>query len=104
MKGKKEGLQGMDHECGTRYLHPISIYRIKGMRQENGKYYKHLTGKIVTKRESEFSKVINYIKCRVAYIALRSTLLFLRGSRTVGKEKLVTVTENIDLGHDELLL
>ena len=30
MKGKKEVIQRKDSECGTRYLHPISVYRIKG--------------------------------------------------------------------------
>lgn len=29
MKGKKEGLQQEDHECRTRYLHTISIYRTR---------------------------------------------------------------------------
>ena len=60
---------------------------------ENETYHKHLADKIATKCENEYSKV-----------ALRSALLCLKGSRTMRKEKLVTIAEHIDLGHDELLL
>ena len=41
---------------------------------------------------------------KVAFIVLRSMLFCLRGSRTVRKEKIMTVAEDIDLSHDELLL
>ena len=74
------------------------------MGQENEKYHKHLADKIVTKNEDEYSKVANYITCKVAFIVLCSALLCLRGIRTVRKEKIVTAAEDIDLGHDELLL
>ena len=67
-------------------------------------YHKHLADKIATKSEDDYSKVVNFIRCKVACIVLRSALLCLRGSRTIRKEKIVTVAEDIDLGHDELLL
>ena len=60
--------------------------------------------KIASKSEDGSSKVVNYITCKVAFIVLRSTLLCLRGSRTIRKEKLVAVAEDIDLGHDKLLI
>ena len=53
------------------------------MEQENEKYHKHLANKIVTKGENEYSKVANYMRYKVAFIVLRSTLLCLRGSRAV---------------------
>ena len=55
--------------------------------------------KIASKSEDDYSKVVNYITCKVAFIVLRSTLLCLRGSRTIRKEKIVAVAEDIDLGH-----
>ena len=67
------------------------------------KYHKHLVDKISTKSEDECSKVAIYRKCKVAFVS-RSALLCVRRSKTVRKEKIVTVAEDIDLGHDELLL
>ena len=104
MKGKKEGLQRKNHECGTRYLHPLVFTVFGGMGQKNEKYHKHLADKIATKSEDEYIKVENYIRCKVAFIVLRSALLCLRGRRTVRKEKIVTIAEDFDLGHGELLL
>ena len=73
------------------------------MGQENEKYHKNLVDKISTKSKDE--SVMLQITCyKVAFILLRSALLWLRGSRTVRKEKIVTVAEEIDLGHNELLL
>ena len=37
-------------------------------------------------------------------VVLRSAVLCLRGRRTVRKEKIVTIAEDFDLGHGELLL
>ena len=60
--------------------------------------------KFACKSEADYSKVVNYITCKVAFIVLRSALLCLRGSRTIWKEKIVAVAEDIDLGHDEILI
>ena len=92
----------MNVEQGT--FTPLVFTVFGGRGQENEKYHKHLADKIATKSEDEYSKVANYIRCKVAFIVLRSALLCSRGSRTVRKEKIVTVAEDIDLGHDELLL
>ena len=60
--------------------------------------------KFASKSEDDYSTVVNYITCKVAFSVLRLTLLRLRGSRTIWKEKIVAVAEDIDLGHDELLI
>ena len=83
---------------------PLVFTVLGGMGQENEKYHKHLADKIATKSEDDYSKFVNYIRCKLAFIVLRSALLCLRGSRTIRKEKTVAVAEDIDLGHDELLL
>ena len=62
----------MNVEQGTKT--PLVFTIFGAMDQENEKYHKHLADKIATK---------NCIRCRVAFIVLRSALLFLRGSRTV---------------------
>ena len=92
----------MNVEQGT--FTPLVVTALGGMGPENEKYKKHIADKIATKSEDEYSKVANYIRCKVAFIVLRSVLLCLRGSRTVRKEKMVIVAEDIDTCHDELLL
>ena len=92
----------MNVEHGT--FTPLVSTVLRSMDQENEKYHKHLADKIATKSEDDYSKVVNYIRYKVAFIVLRSALLCLRGSRTIRKEKIVAVAEDIDLGHDELLL
>ena len=57
-----------------------------GMDQKNEKYHRHLADKIATKSEDEYSKVANYIRCKVAFIVLCSALPCLRGKRTVRKK------------------
>ena len=49
-------------------------------------------------------KLISYIRCTVTFTVLRSVLLYLRVSRTIVKEKVTSVVDNTDLGHDELLI
>ena len=80
-KRKKEGLQRKNHECGTRYLYPNTVYRIRSIGQENEKYHKHLAHKIAAKSEDGYSKVAYYIRCKVTFIVLCSVLLCLRGSK-----------------------
>ena len=92
----------MNVEHGT--FTPLVFTVLGGMGQENEKYHKHLADKIATESEDDYSKVVNYIRCKVAFIVLRSALLCLRGSRTIRKERIVAVAEDIDLGYDELLL
>ena len=92
----------MNVEQGT--FTPLVFTVLGSMGQENEKYHKHLADKIATKSEDDYGKVINYIRCKIAFIVLRSALLCIRGSRTMRKEKVVTVADDIDLGLDELLL
>ena len=74
---------------------PLVFTVLGGMGQENEKYHKHIADKIATKSEDDYSKVVDYIRCKVAFIVLRSALLCLRGSRTIRKEKIVAVAEDI---------
>ena len=92
----------MNVENGT--FTPLVFTVLGGMGKENECYHKHLADKIATKSEDEYSIVVNYIRCKVAFIVLHSALLCLRGSRTIRRENIVTVAEDITLGHDELLL
>ena len=91
---EKRGLQRKNMNVKQGTFTPLVFTVFGGMGQENEKYHKHLTDKIATESGDEYS----------AFIVLRSVLLCLRGSRTVRKEKIVTVAKDTDLGHDELLL
>ena len=90
--------------AGQSTFTPLVFAVFEGMGQENEKYHEHLAQKIATKSEDEYSKVENYITCSVAFFVLRSTLLRLRGWRTVRKDNILNLAEDIDLGYDEMLL
>ena len=83
---------------------PISVYGIRRYGPEKWEVSQTSSWKNCQKCEDEHSKVANYRRCKGAFIVLRSELLCLRGSRTVRKEKMVAVAEDIDLGNDKLLL
>ena len=70
---------------------PLVFTVLGGMGQENEKYHKHLADKIGIKGEDDYSKVVNYIRCKVAFIVLRSALLCLRGSRTIRKVNILSL-------------
>ena len=59
----------MNVEHGT--FTPLVFTVLGGMGQENEKYHKHLADKIATKSEDDYSKVVNYIRCNVAFIVLQ---------------------------------
>ena len=96
MKGKKKRAYNeriMNVEQGT-FITLVFVV-LGGMGQENEKYHKHLADKIATKSKDEYSKVASYVRCKVAFVVLRTVLLRLRGRRTVRKEKIMTVAETL---------
>ena len=106
---KHEGEKKKDNNkrimnAGQGTFTPLVFTVFEGMGQEDEKYHEHLAHKIATKSEDEYSKVANYIRCNIAFFVLRSTLLRLRGRRTVRKENILNLAEDIDLGYDEMLL
>ena len=55
----------MNVEQGT--FSPLVFTVFGGMDQENEKYHKHLADKIAPKNEDKYSKVVNYIRYKLAF-------------------------------------
>ena len=46
-------------------------------------FHKSLAEKLATKSGEKYSDVMNYIRCKLSFMCVRSSLLFLRGSTTI---------------------
>ena len=63
----------------------LYIYSINGgMSEECTIYHKHLAEKIASKTDQRYDHVISWIRCKLSFLIMKSALLCLRGSRTVG--------------------
>lgn len=77
--------------------------RGEGGGTENYKHHKDLADKTDSKTDENFEKV-NDIRCKFAFVVIRSKLLCIRESQTLRKENISRVTDDIDLCHGELRL
>ena len=77
--------------------------RGEGDGTENYKYHKDLADKTDSKTDENYEKV-NDIRCKFAFVVIRSKLLCIRESQTLRKENISRVANDIDLCHDELRL
>ena len=58
------------------------VFSINGvMSPECEKYHKHLANKIATKYHQRYEQVIGWIRCKLSFMIIKSSLLCLRGSR-----------------------
>ena len=81
----------MQVEQGT--LTPL-IFTVTGsMGPECSIFHKTLAEKISSKTGERYSNIINYIRCKLSFMAIRSALLCLRGSRVPSK---TATTEGTD--------
>ena len=62
------------------------------MGYECEKFHKTLAEKVAEKKGEKYQDVMRYLRVRLSYLAVRSTLLCLRGSRSTFR--------NIDAGED----
>ena len=54
---------------------------VGGMAHECSAFYKRLAGRITDKRGQEFAVIMNWVRIKLRFSLLRSTLVCLRGSR-----------------------
>ena len=60
------------------------VFTITGsMGPECLQFHKSLAEKLATKSGERYSDVMNYIRCKLSFMCARSSLLCLRGSRTI---------------------
>ena len=65
-------------------------------------FHKSLAEKISKKKGELYSDVMRYLRVKFSYMALRSTLLCLRGSRTYKSKAPNNVTEDFGLALNDL--
>ena len=73
----------MEVEHGT--FTPLIFTTTGVMGHECSIYHKNLAEKISQKKNERYSDIMRYLRVKLSYLALKSSLLCLRGSRTVSK-------------------
>ena len=73
----------MEVEHGT--FTPLTFTTTGVMGHECSKFHKALAEKISLKRDERYEDVMRYLRIRFSYLAVKATLLCLRGSRTIKK-------------------
>ena len=81
-----------------------SIFFDKEMGPETANYHKVLAEKIANKKEESYAEVITYIRTMLSNIAIKSSLLCLRGSRKCRSQDVQAATEDFSLINSELSL
>ena len=64
------------------------VFTITGsMGPECLQFYKSLAEKLASKSGERYSDVMNYIRCKLSFMCVKSSLLCLRGSRTTRRDQ-----------------
>ena len=81
------------------------VFTITGsMGPECLQFHKSLAEKLATKSGERYSDVMNYIRCKLSFMCVRSSLLCLRGSRTMRRRDQVESGTDFALHNLELNL
>ena len=81
------------------------VFTITGsMGPECLQFHKSLAEKLATKSGERYSDVMNYIRCKLSFMCVRSSLLCLRGSRTIRRREQVESGTDFALHNLELNL
>ena len=70
----------MNVEHGT--FTPLVFSVTRGMAKECLKFHKFVAEKIANKSGCRYEKVLSIIKCKLSFLILRASLMFVRGSRS----------------------
>ena len=88
----------MQIEHGT--FTPLIFTTTGVMGYECAKYHKSLAAKLSEKKGERYEDVMRYLRVKLSFLALKSTLLCLRGSRSTFKN--IEVSEDFAFSLDEL--
>ena len=89
---KKRGYNKRVMEVEHGSFTPLIFTTTGVMGHECAKYHKALAEKLSEKRGEKYEDVMRYLRVKLSFLALKSTLLCLRGSRSTFK--------NLELGED----
>ena len=74
------------------------VYTVFGtVGKECDKYNKHLCQKIADKHNERYSDIINWVRCKVSFICLKSCIMCLRGTRVLNKDVYIPDDFGIDI-------
>ena len=88
----------IDHGTFT----PIVLTTKGVMGRECEKFHKTLAEKLSVKKEENYQDVIRYIRVKMSFLALKSALLCLRGTRAKVREQSTHLNENFGFLLNEL--
>ena len=78
------------------------LCKIGVMSHECSIYHKSLAEKMSQKQGERYEVIVRYLRVKFSFLALKSTLLCLRGSRSHTTKPVRTVKEDFGLALDEL--
>ena len=81
----------MEVEHGT--FTPLVFTTTGVMGHECSIFHKALAEKISTKKNERYDDIMRYLRVKLSFLALKATLMCLRGSRTVKKNVEATVSD-----------
>ena len=61
---------------------PLILSTTRGMEREAQTFYKHLEDMLSHKREVTYSNLMGWLRCKLSFTILRSTMMCIRGSRS----------------------
>ena len=79
---------------------PIVLTPYGGCSRETEKFFSTLASKIAKKRDLIESAVIHWLRTKISFTLLRSSILFIRGSRSVRTKYLNTDSNNIEITNE----
>ena len=85
----------MDIEHGS--FTPLIFTTTGVMGHECAIYHKNLAEKISERKDEQYSEIMRYLRVKFSFLALKSTLLCLRGSRSVSKTQVVDTDFSLTL-------
>ena len=87
----------MNIEQGT--FTPL-VYTFNGnVGPEGTLFYKHLCSKIANKTSENLTDVVNWVRCKISFLCLKTSLMCLRGTRISKKDMQVDYIPD-DFGYD----
>ena len=79
-KKREYGQQIREVECGV--FTPLVFSTARGMGKEATTFYKRLADMIAQKRQHPYPAVMGWLRCRLSFASLRSSIICIRGSRS----------------------
>ena len=99
-KKRQYNARVMQVESGS--FTPLVFSTVGSMGPETAAYHKALAEKISNKKDESYAEVITYIRTMLSNIAIKSSLLCLRGSRKCRSQDVQAATEDFSLINSEL--